>query len=142
VLGVEPQIIEAYVKNGQVMLVFAPVLNHADLSDQTHQAAECAADQDRFWEMHNLLFENQDSFWFGDIRSALEQLAVEAGLDVTTFKACIEEQQTLERIRAQDEFRKKLGIRGQPVFSINGDYLIGAQSFETYANLINQKLNP
>ena len=123
------------------MLVFAPVLNHADLSDQTHQAAECAADQGRFWEMHKLLFENQDSFWFGDIRATLKQLAVEAGLDTVTFNMCIDGQQTLKRIKAQDQFRQHLGIRGQPVFSINGDYLIGAQSFETYANLINQKLN-
>ena len=123
------------------MLVFAPVLNHADLSDQTHQAAECAADQDRFWEMHNLLFDNQDSFWFGDIRSTLKQLAADAGLDAVTFNTCIDEQQTLERVRAQDEFRQELGIRGQPVFSINGDYLIGAQSFETYANLFDQELS-
>lgn len=123
------------------MLVFAPVLNHADLSDQTHQAAECAADQARFWEMHKLLFENQDSFWFGDIRATLKQLAVEAGLDTVTFNMCIDGQQTLKRIKIQDQFRQNLGIRGQPVFSINGDYIIGAQSFETYANLINQKLN-
>ena len=123
------------------MLVFAPVLNHADLSDQTHQAAECAADQGKFWEMHELLFENQDSFWFSDIQATVKQLAAGAGLDTVTFNACIDEQQTLERIKAQDQFRQNLGIRGQPVFSINGDYLVGAQSFETYANLINQKLN-
>jgi protein-disulfide isomerase len=141
VLGVEPQIIETYVRDGQVLLVFAPVLNHANLSDQTHQAAECAADQGRFWEMHHLLFENQDSFLFGDTRAILKQLAVEAGLDTLLFNICIDEQQTLERIKAQDQFRQNRGIRGQPVFSINGDYLIGAQSFETYANLINQKLD-
>jgi protein-disulfide isomerase len=141
VVGTEPQIKENYVKNGQLLLVFAPVLNHADRSDQTHQAAECAADQERFWEMHDLLFENHDRLWSGDVRATVKQLATEAGLDSTAFNSCIDAQQNLERIRAQDEFRRNLGIRGQPVFSINGNYLIGAQPYESYANLIDQSLS-
>ena len=139
-LGAEPQIIKNYVEKGRVLLVFAPVLNHADRSDQSHQAAECAADQGRFWEMHEILFANQDLLWFGDVRGAVKQLAAEVDLDTVAFNACIDGQQTLERIRSQDQFRQDLGIRGQPVFSIDGDYLIGAQSYDTYANLINQKL--
>ncbi|MCB0222354.1 MAG: thioredoxin domain-containing protein, partial [Anaerolineae bacterium] len=72
-LGAEESIKETYVKTGQVLLIFAPVLNHNDRSLQTHQAAECAADQGRFWEFHNILFENQDSFWYGDIQATLKQ---------------------------------------------------------------------
>jgi protein-disulfide isomerase len=140
VVGTEPQIKENYVKNGQVLLIFAPVLNHADRSDQTHQASECAADQERFWEMHDLLFENHNRLWQGDIRATVKQIAAEAGLDTAAFNACIDSQQNLERIRAQDQFRRDLGIRGQPVFSINGNYLIGAQPYETYASLIDESL--
>ena len=139
-LSAEPQIVENYVKPGLVKLVFAPVLNHADRSDQTHQAAECAADQGRFWEMHHLLFANQDTFWWGDIRATVKQLAAENGFDAAAFNACIDGQQTLERIRAQDQIRRERGIRGQPVFDINGSFLIGAQPYDVYATVINEVL--
>lgn len=122
------------------MIVFAPVLNHADRSDQTHQAAECAGEQGRFWEFHNLLFERQDSLWEGDIQALLKGLAAEANLDTARFNACLEEQRYFELIRSQDEFRQEAGIRGQPVFYINGDYLVGSQPFEVFEATIEGKL--
>ena len=127
-------------KAGLVRLVFAPVLNHADRSDQSHQAAECAADQNRFWEMHNLLFANQDTLWWGDIRATIKQLAAENGFDTVAFNACLDEQRTLERVKAQDQIRRERGIRGQPVFDINGSFLIGAQPYDVYATVINENL--
>lgn len=141
-LSAEPQIKEQFVKTGQVRLIFAPVLNHADRSDQSHQAAECAADQGRFWEFHGILFENQDLLWWGDIRETVKQLAAEAGLDTVDFSACMDEQRNFERIRAQDQYRRDRGIRGQPVFDINGSFLIGAQPFDVYRTVINTALNP
>jgi protein-disulfide isomerase len=140
VLGVEPLLREKYVKNGQLLIVFAPVLNHADYSDQTHQAAECAAEQDRFWEFHDLLFERQDDFWAGDIQTLLKGLAAEANLELEQFNTCLDEQRYFELIRSQDEFRQEAGIRGQPVFYINGDYLVGSQPLEVFQATIENKL--
>ena len=139
-LGAEHSIKETYVKNGQLLLIFAPVLNHGDRSLQTHQASECAADQGRFWEFHNILFENQDSFWFGDIQAMMKQLAADAGFDTVEFNACMTEQRHLDLVQEQDQFRVKAGIRGQPVFNINGDILIGAQPFEVFQGVIDPKL--
>lgn len=135
-IGTEPAIKESYVKSGQVKLVFNPVLNHGDRSHQTHQAAECAAEQGQFWEFHDVLYENQDLFWSGDIRATVKQLAAEHGLDTTSFNACIHEQRYLELIFSQDEIRQERGIRGQPVFDINGEFLFGAQPFETFQAII------
>ncbi len=139
-LGTEPSIKEKYVKNGEVVLIFAPVLNHQDRSDQSHQAAECAADQSRFWEFHNVLFENQNALWRGDIRETVKQLAAQSGLDTAEFNACIDEQRNLERIKAQDQVRLQAGIRGQPVFFINGEFLVGAQPFEAFQSVIEAQL--
>jgi protein-disulfide isomerase len=140
VIGTEPAIRENYVKTGQVRLVFNPVLNHGDRSYQTHQAAECAAEQGRFWEFHDVLYENQDFFWSGDIRATVKQLAAEHGLDTAGFNACLDEQRYLELISSQDEIRQQRGIRGQPVFDINGEFLFGAQSFETFQSIIEAQL--
>ena len=139
-LGAEESIKETYVKTGQVLLIFAPVLNHNDRSLQTHQAAECAADQGRFWEFHNILFENQDSFWYGDIQATLKQLAADAGFDTAAFNACLDEQRHLDMVQAQDQIRINAGIRGQPVFNINGDYIVGTQPFEVFQGVIDPKL--
>ncbi|MCB0212017.1 MAG: thioredoxin domain-containing protein [Anaerolineae bacterium] len=139
-LGAEHSIKETYVKNGQLLLIFAPVLNHGDLSLQTHQAAECAADQGRFWEFHNILFENQDSFWFSDIQAMVKQLAADAGFDTVDFNACMDEQRHLDLIYEQDQFRVNAGIRGQPVFNINGDLIIGSQPFEVFQGVIDPLL--
>lgn len=139
-LGVEPLIRENYIKTGQVALIFAPVLSHGDRSYQSHQGAECAADQDRFWEFHDILFENQGDLWRGDIRETVKQLAAEAGLDTIDFDACIDEQRHLDLILAQDQIRQEAGIRGQPVFVIEGEYLVGAQPFEEFQRIIESKL--
>jgi protein-disulfide isomerase len=140
VLGAEPAIRENYVKTDQVRLVFNPILNHGDRSYQTHQAAECAAEQGRFWEFHNVLYKNQDSFWGGDIRATVKQLAAEHGLDTASFNACVDEQRYLDLIFSQDEIRQQRGIWGQPVFDINGEFLIGAQPFEVFQGVIEAQL--
>jgi protein-disulfide isomerase len=139
VLGVEPKIREIYVKTGQVVIIFAPVLNHFDYSVQSHQAAECAADQDRFWQFHDTLFENQDRLW-GDINASLKQLAAEMGLNIAEFNACLDEQRHLDLIQAQDQIRLDAGIRGQPVFYINGEIIVGFQPFEVFQAAIDAKL--
>lgn len=139
-LGTEPAIKEMYVKTGQVVLIFNPVLNHGDRSDQTHQAAECAFEQGRFWEFHDILFENQDILWWGDIRAAVKQLAAEAYLDTEAFNACLDEQRYYNLIYAQDEIRRQAGVRGQPTFFINGEWFAGAQPFELFQGVIESKL--
>ncbi len=139
-LGAEQQIKETYVSTGQVKLVFAPVLNHQDRSLQTHQGAECAAEQGQFWEFHDALFENQGRLWSGDVRVAVKQLAAEHGLDAAAFNACLDEQRHLELVQAQDQIRLNAGIRGQPVFDINGQFLAGAQPFSVFQQAIETAL--
>lgn len=138
-LGAEPAIKETYIKTGLVRLVFNPVLNHFDLSEQSHLAAECAAEQGRFWEMHDALFENQDALW-SDTAGVAKQLAADLGLDTVQFNACMDEERYMDLLYQQDEVRQTHGIRGQPVFDINGELLYGAQSFETFQAVIQAKL--
>jgi protein-disulfide isomerase len=139
VLGAEPQIKETYVKTGQVRLIFNPVLSHGSYSEQSHLGAECAAEQGRFWEMHHLLFENQDALW-GDTQAVVKELVAELGLDTEKFNACLDEQRYSDLIFAQDEVRQAQGIWGQPVLDINGERLFGAQSFEKFQEVIETKL--
>jgi len=139
VLGTEPAIRENYIKTGQVLLIFNLVLSHGEYSVQAHLAGECAAEQGYFWQMHDLLFQNQAALW-GDTQAVVRQLAAEIGLDSAEFNTCMADQRYLDGLYSQDELRKEHGIRGQPVFDIEGDFLFGAQSFETFQGIIEAKL--
>ena len=87
-----------------------------------------------------MLFENQESLYYGDIQATVKQLAAEAGLDTTSFATCLDEQRYLDLIVSQDEVRQEHGIRGQPVFDINGEFFFGAQSFEVFQTVIEAQL--
>ncbi|NJM08236.1 thioredoxin domain-containing protein [Candidatus Gracilibacteria bacterium] len=63
VLTLEPLLIEQYVTVGQLQLAFRPVLNHGERSLFASEAAFCAAEQQSFWIMHELLFSRQDELW-------------------------------------------------------------------------------
>jgi len=140
VLGSEQELKENFVKTGQVRMLFNPVLNHGNRSLQTHQAAECAAEQGQFWAYREHLFANQGRLWSGDVREAVKALAVEMALDTASFNACLDEQRHLALIQGQDSRRIQRGIRFQPSFEINEEFLLGSQPYDTFKQVIESHL--
>jgi len=80
------------------------------------QAAECAGAQGRFWEMHDLLFANQDHLKTHHLRSYAERL----GLDMPRYTAELDDQVYLQRIREHVDGAHHSGVRGTPAFFVNG----------------------
>lgn len=85
------------------------------------QAAEAARMQDRFWEMHDLLYENQD-LWKDDInpRATFLKFAGDLGLDTARFARDLEDTQVQMRIEADQDAAVTLGINGTPTILIDG----------------------
>jgi protein-disulfide isomerase len=85
------------------------------------QAAEAARMQDHFWEMHDLLYENQD-LWKDDInpKTIFLKFAADLGLDTTRFTQDLDNEQVKLRIEADREAAHNLGIEGTPTILING----------------------
>jgi len=140
VLGTEPELKQSYVKTGQVKLVFNPMLDHGDYSLQAHQAAECAAEQGRFWAMHDLIFEQQGQLWGSNIQATLKGMAAEIGLDAGQFNTCLDEQRYAQLVQNQDQRRRDLGIRTRPTFDVNGQLVVGAQRFGAFQSVIEPML--
>ncbi len=140
-LGVEPEIVSNFVESGQVKIVFWPVLNHGNPSLYATLTAECVAqqDMDAFWNLHTLLFENQDDLWGAD-RDYFVETAVSVGADQAQFEACYDGPSGLETVFALDDLRRQRGISSQPVFDINGNLLAGLQSFELLSTVFNSLL--
>jgi len=80
------------------------------------QAAECAGGQGKFWEMHDLLFANQEHLKPKQLHSYAEQL----GLDMARFTAEMDDQVYLQRVREHIASGLKSGVRGTPGIFVNG----------------------
>jgi protein-disulfide isomerase len=88
------------------------------------QAAEAARMQNRFWEMHDLLYENQD-LWESDInpRTIFIKWAADLGLDTQRFASDLDSKQVKLRIEADQDAAAELGINGTPTVLVNGRQL-------------------
>ena len=85
------------------------------------QAAEAARVQNRFWEMHDLLYENQD-LWKDDVnpKSIFLKFAADLGLDTTRFASDMDGEQVKLRIEADQAAAAEIGITGTPTVVIEG----------------------
>lgn len=89
------------------------VHQHAELAAA---AAEAAAAQGRFWEMHDMLFEHQDQLGWEDLAGYASRL----GLDVEAFLRDVDENRHAARIRADVAGAEASGARGTPTFFVDG----------------------
>jgi protein-disulfide isomerase len=85
-------------------------------AERAAMAAEAAGLQGRFWEMHDLLFENQDALEEEDFRRYAETL----DLDLDAFAAGMQDDERLNHVREDFVSGVRSGVNGTPTFFING----------------------
>jgi len=93
-----------------------PISTSHPHAEQAAEAAEAAASQGKFWEMHDLLYENQSHLLENDLRAYGEEL----GLDVDLFDKELAEHVHAERIHEDFMSGVRSGVNGTPTFYING----------------------
>ena len=108
-----PQIEKDYIDTGKMKYVFMdfPLPMHGQAM-KASEAALCAGDQDKFWEMHDRLFANQNAL----SPEALSKHAEALGLDTTQFKECLDSGKHAAQIKAAMAEGQKAGITGTPGF--------------------------
>lgn len=117
-----------YVAKGVAKLVWVNFPFMGDESIQAARAGFCAAEQGKFWEMHDWLFANQPlaSNSGGFARARLEQMAADAGLDAEAFSTCFDDSAIAERVQADREMGDEAGVDSTPSFMIGDELLKGA----------------
>jgi protein-disulfide isomerase len=121
----------------KVRIVFRdmPLPNHPRAAPAS-LAAHCANDQGKFWEMHNLLFENQQKLEDKDLKGYAAKLS----LDATKFNDCFTQKKHQALIDKSKVEAEKVGISATPSFVINGTLLQGAQPFPRFKEKIDRGL--
>lgn len=140
-VAVGPQIDAEYIQSGKVRLGYWNFAFLGDESTWAAEAAECAADQDKFWEYHDILYasqsgENQGAF----NKDNLKKFAEELGLDPQTFNECLDSGKYTSLIQDDTSTSSALGVQSTPTFLINGQGVVGAQPFEVFQQTIDSLL--
>jgi protein-disulfide isomerase len=143
-----PAIMKAYIEAGKVKYVMRdfPIAALHPNAQKSHEAAHCAAEQGKYWEMYHRLFANvrqQDS-------QALAAHAKALQLDERKFEQCLASGRHTVRVQKAIEEGQRAGVRGTPTFfvGVNGDgrtvkatqMLRGAQPYERFKALIETAL--
>ncbi len=147
---VMPQVIENFVKTGKARLVFRdfPLASIHPGALPAAQAAECADEQNKYWEMHDKIFDEQNKFGQGTVpmtNDDLKKWASELGLNSETFNTCLDSNKYAKEV--EDDFTdgNSYGVSGTPTYFIGNDkegYKIigGAQPYQVFEQTINEYL--
>jgi len=100
------------------------------------EAAQCAAEQGKFWEYHDRLFGDQTKLGDAD----LKKTAGELGMNAAQFDACVDSHKYKDEIDADLSAGMEVGVNGTPTFFINGRELTGAQPYEAFKSIIDNEL--
>ena len=100
-------------------------------------AANCAGDQGKYWEFHDLLMDNQQALELENLNAHAKTV----GLNMDTFSQCLENPgEHVAEVLKDLEDGKKLGVTGTPAFFINGIFLNGAVPYSQFKDIIEREL--
>jgi protein-disulfide isomerase len=142
-----PTLKREYIDTGKLRYVFRdyPLDQMHPQARKAAEAAHCAGEQGRYWEMHDLLFQNQQALAAPQLRERARNL----GLDGATFDTCLESAKYTARVTEGQSSGAAAGVRGTPGFivaktqpgdSVEGTPLRGAQPVDTFRKLIDELL--
>jgi protein-disulfide isomerase len=136
----EPDVRQRLVQTGQARFRFVdfPLQMHRNTMP-AHLAAGCAADQNKFWEMHDRIFRGQND-WNAAATSnpkrVLAGYARELGLDEDAWEECFDSKKHLPRIQASIAEGNRLRVGSTPTFVINGKMITTAVTYDRLKALV------
>ena len=122
---------------GKVRLVYRdfplPFHPHAQ---KAAEAAHCAGDQGKYWDMHSALFSNQQALGAEDLKSHAKKL----GLDSGKFDKCLDSGEKAALVEENKKAGAEVGVSGTPAFFVNGILISGAQPFSEFKSINDKEL--
>ena len=137
-----PQMVEEYVSTGKVRYVFKYFPFLGDESYYAAEASECAGDQGKFWEYHDLLF----NLWQGEgvgtfLPDKLKTYAGQLALDAQAFATCLDTHQRESTVLADKRDGAEAGVKYTPTLFLNGKMMSAPRDYAELKAIIEEALN-
>jgi len=131
------QIDETYIQTGKVKLIYRdfPLSFHQN-AGKAAEAAECAGEQDKYYDMHDKLFDGIQSLSVANYKI----WAGEIGLNQEEFDNCLDSGEMASEVQKDFTDGQAAGVTGTPAFFVNGVKLSGAQPFSVFEAAIEAAL--
>jgi predicted DsbA family dithiol-disulfide isomerase len=130
------QVLSKYPEDVRVVYRHLPLVSIHPRALPAAEASACAGDQEKFWEFHDKLFENQKALQDDDLLG----YATELGLDTDAFQTCVSSGTHRATVASDSEAAEGAGVTGTPAFFVNGVLLTGAQPAEEFYKVIEAEL--
>lgn len=130
------EVMKAYPSEVKLYFRDYPLPMHTD-APKAAEAAHCAKDQGKYWEMHDKLFANQKALKVEDLKTYAKEVGVS---DAAKFAKCLDSGEKKHIVDESMEAGRKLNVNGTPAFFVNGILLSGAQPFEKFKQVIDEQL--
>ena len=140
----EPDVRTRFVNTGQLRIRYMdyPLPMHKNTWDAS-LAAACANEQGKFWEMHDLIFQNQDK-WNGEAtrrpRGPLSDLAQSLKLDMTKYGSCMDTEKFRAQVQANSKEAERRQVSQTPTFLIGDKLVPGAIPFDMFKKLVDAEI--
>jgi protein-disulfide isomerase len=133
-------LVKRYIENGTLRLEWRDFPRFGEESRRAAVAARAAQEQGKFWEYHDLLYQNQKSINSGAFSDDnLIGFARDAGLDVEQFEASFKSNKYEAVVDKDFREGQDAGIVSTPSFEINGRVLVGPQPLATFEQVIEEE---
>ena len=133
------RLLDEHSENVRVVSRVFPLVAVNDKAALAAQAAEAAGEQDHFWEMHQILYAQQESWvslsvadfeqWLGAQVSAL-------GMDLEQFQADLKREDIVAKVQKAWEGGQKIGLPGTPLILINGQIYGGPRDYNSLNDIL------
>ena len=130
------QVLAKYPEQVQLYYRHLPLDSLHPQARRAAEAARCAQDQGKFWEYHDIIFEQAPKAEENDLKRYAEQI----GLDIDKFTNCLFQNVHHQAVQKDLDEGSRLGFDGTPAFFINGRFLSGAQPLEEFVRVIEEEL--
>tara|TARA_Y100000590_G_scaffold376189_1_gene441594 strand:- start:356 stop:1174 length:819 start_codon:yes stop_codon:yes gene_type:complete len=143
----EHRILNEFVMTGKINVIYKDYTIIGADSTVAALGAHCAAEQGKFWEYHDTLFNNyggENNGWAG--QEKIFRFGEDIGLNMDEFIECNKDERYLEKISISNNDARSLGITGTPAFYIISldneeiEFISGAQPYEVFENIFNSML--
>ncbi len=130
------QVLDKYPDKVRLIFRDFPLVSLHPQAPKAHEAARCAADQGKFWEYHDLLFERSPRMSPQDLKKYAQDLK----LDPAAFASCLDDGKYTAEVDKDTQEGAGLGLTGTPSFFVNGRQLVGAQPLNAFQRIIDAEL--